>query len=323
MKRVESGFSLTVFERQNANSRRLAEYLHLYASHLAREHRTRTNELIQFLRKPPDDRRIMCFGLDHDGSPVGFAVMMVYAEKALAIVDHLVVAPNSRGHGAFFSFCELIARYLEQQRLQLEHVLAEIVIDNDVTTASIRPAMIIRLMRLIGFKVARVQYWAPDPSIVSEKHRCRAALLIASQPDRGELSIAHFREIISLLYLKHYENWYRATMNDAEFQSYSAAASEVRQEIEQRASRERRVILNGVRDQDMKFVIDASPATDVTSVLYILLILIPAAVGAAVAFKQELLIAAIAAGAALVIVSACLLSGRLRRVLLKTFRLTE
>lgn len=77
---------------------------------------------------------------------------------------------------------------------------------------SIRPALLVRLMRLVGFKAARAAYWAPDPTILHDRESCKAVLLFASQPDRDELPAVEFLRLVELIYKSHYQRWYERTM---------------------------------------------------------------------------------------------------------------
>jgi len=186
MTRVTSAFALEVFERKSARSPRLPKFLSIYVRDFGPEHRTQSNELMEFLEQPLDDRRIIYFGLTYKDEPCGFATLMHFPEGPLAIIDHLVIAPNMRGYGAFFSFCDLIAGYLEKQSLTVDYVIAEVMLDDQHMASTIKPTLLLRLMRLVGFRIAKVRYWAPDPDIVADPDRCRAALLLA--PSRSARS---------------------------------------------------------------------------------------------------------------------------------------
>src|SRR6266481_5924402 len=108
MRRLKPEFTVDVFERSDAKSAELADFLYVYVQNFSPTHRTDTNELIDFLENPPGDRQIVYFGLRFKGKACGFATLMIYAEPPFGIVDHLVIAPTHRGSSAFFDFCGLI-----------------------------------------------------------------------------------------------------------------------------------------------------------------------------------------------------------------------
>ena len=241
MATITSAFALEVFDRRRARSDRLAEFLAIYVQHFGPEHRTPTNELLDFLASPVDGQTIFYFGLTYDGAPCGFATLMYYSEGPIGIVDHLVVAPNFRGYGGFFTFCDLIVRYLEQRQISVDHILAEITLGHGSFVTSLTPAILMRMMRLIGFRVAKAAYWAPDPAILVDTESCRAALLVASRPEREDLPTSEFIHIVRLIYNEHYGKWYERTMARARYVKYQQVAEELFQKIQSSVTKEKRV----------------------------------------------------------------------------------
>ena len=321
MASIKSTFALETFDRKRARSDRLAEFLALYVHHFGPEHRTATNELVEFLSSPVPGQSITYFGLTYDGKPCGFATFMYYSDGPIGIIDHLVIAPNLRGYGAFFGFCDLIARYLERQRFPLDYIVAEVTITESSIVATIKPAVLVRLMRLIGFKAAKAAYWAPDPAILHDRDSCKAVLLFASQPDRDELLVTEFLRLVQLIYKKHYGLWYERTMPPERLRRYQKVADELLQKIKAGVSKERRIVLNGMKHLDLAFTLDPNPPADPSTLFYIGLLAIPAAVGIAVAFAQELRVAAAAAGLAVVLIALFAMHRKLRNLLMQAFRL--
>jgi hypothetical protein len=323
MRRFRSAFALEVFDRRNARSERLPAFLSLYVRNFGPEHRTNTNELMEFLIAPPVDRSITYFGLTYNGAPCGFATFMHYPEGPIGIVDHLVLSHNNRGYGAFFSFCELIATFLEERGVISDHVAAEIMLGDRQTASTISPLLLVRLMRIVGFRVAKVRYWAPDPAIISDAEGCKAALLLASQPERSDLPVEEFLHLVKGIYQSHYAGWYKITMSSQEFSSYLRAADEALKRIIQSVGMEKRVALNGMKNLDLQFVIEHNPPVDVSALTYIGLLVVPAAVGVAVALTQELWVTASAAALAVGLIAVLAARPGPRQALLRFFRLLE
>ena len=86
-------------------------------------------------------------------------------------------------------------------------------------------------------------------------------------------------------------------------------------------SKEKRIILNGMKNFDLVFSFDPSPEADPSAIFYIGLLAIPAAVGIAVAFTQELKVAAIAAALSIVVIALFTGNRRLRSLLMRAFQL--
>ena len=91
--RIKSGFSVDAFERAQSRSRRLADYLTIYVQNFAPSHRTKTNELLEFLEKPDEGRFIVYFGLSYFGKPCGFATLMLSPDSNVGVIDHLAISP--------------------------------------------------------------------------------------------------------------------------------------------------------------------------------------------------------------------------------------
>lgn len=82
-------------------------------------------------------------------------------------------------------------------------------------------------------------------------------------------------------------------------------------------------MLNGMKNIDLVFSLDPNPPANPSTLFYIGLLLIPAAVGIAVAFAQELRVAAVAAGLSIALIGLFAANGRLRNLLMQAFRLKE
>lgn len=318
---VTSAFALEVFDRRRARSDRLAEFLSIYVQHFGPEHRTPTNELVEFLLSPVKGQSIFYFGLTYDGKPCGFATFMHYPDGPIGVIDHLVVAPNLRGFGGFFMFCDLIAKYLEEKRIPIDHLVSEVTLSHPSSTPTIRPAILVRMMRLVGFKAVRSAYWAPDPAILEDVDSCRAALLLASQPERDDLPASEFARIVELIYRTHYGLWYERTMTKEKYERYRQVSEKLLLKIQSSVAKEKRVVLNGMKNFDLVFSLDPSPRPDPSTLFYVGLIALPAAVGLAVGFAQELKVAAIATTISIIIIALFATNRKLRGLLMRAFQL--
>lgn len=323
MDRLSSPFGIEVFERRNAKSRRLAEFMAIYVQNFGAPHRTEANELLDFLADPPPDRLIIYFGLTLDEAPCGFATFMYYPEGRLAIIDHLVVAPGHRGYGGFFSFCDLLTRYFEEKRITFDHLVAEVMLDDRNLASHLKPNILVRLLRMVGFRVAKIAYWAPDPMIVRDEDGCKAVLLIASQPERDCLSLDEFGKIVRIVYEVHYGVWYKRVMTRTDFARYEASANRKFIDVMELAGRGRTIVLNGMKNLDAVYLAPISPPADAPTLFYISLLALPSALTVVLALKQEFRLAAYTIATSLVLILFFVLSSPLRRLLRRAFRLEE
>lgn len=323
MRPIASDFALEVFDRGNARSARLGEFLTLYVQHMSPAHRTKTNELIEFLENPPPDRSIFYFGLTYRGERCGFATLMHYPEGPIAIIDHLVIAPNKRGYGAFFGFSELITSFVESKNLPFDHIVAEVMLEERQLATHMTPTILVRLIRWLGFKAAKMAYWAPDPSITRDRKGCKAVLMVASSPERHSATAEEMYAILEVIYLSHYLKWYERTMEPDQFAKYAAVAREVLAETRELIFQQGSIVLNGMKNFDLAYAIDRDNRPDATTLGYIALVAVPIVISIAVAAVQEIWVTLISGAISVAVVLLFAFHPKLRHWLLRFFRLAE
>lgn len=314
-RRLTSAFELEVFDQSLSARRRLERYLSIYVQYYSPVHRTSTNELIHYLGSPLEGRRIIYFGLSFHGQPCGFCALMHYPEQSVGVFDFMVIAPTRRGHGAFFIFADLIAEFLESKRITPNYLVAEVVLSEAPLTHGITPQLLIRLMRFLRFKRAKIPYLAPDPSIVRHPEGCRAVLMISPLPDTDIITAAEFIRIVELIYLNHYLLWFQGVMEIEQAEAYENAVRTACLRLADVAERQQLIVLNGMRDLDVTLV----PASEHRQLarIFVASTLALITIGVSLAQAPEITLAVFAVAA--VILSLALLSHRVRRRLLRLF----
>lgn len=316
-KRVRSAFELEVFDQSASAIRRLESFMAVYVQHFSPKHRTDTNQLLHFMRNPLPGRRIIYFGLTFEKEPCGFCVLMYYPASKIGIFDFIVIAPNRRGDGSFFVFSDLVSRYLEEKRIIADYFVAEIVTEGALGSEGLTPQKLARLLRHLSFKRARIPYTAPDPSMVQSVESCRAVLMIASTPDQGTISAAELMRIVDLTYFDHYLLWYGHFMTRDARSRYERAMANERARIAQAAKANDPVILNGMKDIDVRL----EPASETHRLALIAFVLTSALVTIALGVIPGRTTAVVIVLAILVLVSVAVRNRKLRRRLLRLFDL--
>jgi hypothetical protein len=310
---IRSSFAMEVFDQSASQLRRLEDFLDIYLKHFSPKHRTETNQFIHYQRNPLTGRRLIYFGLTYRGEPCGFCVLMFYPASSIGVFDFIVISPTARGHGAYFAFADLIAEYLEQKRIIADYFIAEIIADDGVADPLTGPQAIGRLVRLQGFKRARIAYYAPDPSIVRGLADCRAALMIASNNERKTIPASELLRVFDLIYFNHYLLWYGPFLSEEERMRYEAALTEERARFDQRAKAHDPIILNGMKDAEVRL----EPRSERHHAVLIVLGVLCAAVGVATVILPGIATGWVAIGLAAIAVGAVAISRRLRRLILK------
>lgn len=285
---LKSKFSVVVFEWADARSPELADYLHIYLQNLTPDHRTKTNELLDFLANPFPNQQIIYFGLKYRGKPCGMATLMVYPEVQLGVIDHIAISPTARGFGAFSAFCENIADYVERAEFSLNYLVAEVILGDHLATTGIGAAALIRLCKFVGFRLAHIPYYAPDTSLVSDRGSCRAALMILPQPDREKLMSAEVSTILHTIFFDHYAAWHKRVMLADEYSRYERAMRKEYEHLSQVVERAKTITINGMRNFDLLYVLDTPGRPTLNLAGAALLVGIPAVLTIVVSLIQEL-----------------------------------
>src|SRR5262249_5799546 len=106
--------------------------------------------------------RLYVFGLLEDKQAIGFALVFYFKKRHLVVVDHIAISRDARHFGAFFYFKELIARYIADQGLQIDYVIAEIVTAKDGDPHPVEPKLLIELLKQRSFKIVKMRYSTPN-----------------------------------------------------------------------------------------------------------------------------------------------------------------
>jgi hypothetical protein len=316
----KSGFAVVAFERRHARSRQLAEYLTIYLQNFAPAHRTKTNELVEFLENPDEGRMVVYFGLSYHGKPCGFATLMFYPAFSLGVVDHMAITQTARGYGAFFSFSDLISDYLDNKRVALNYLLTEVTLGEQPLSTGITPLTLVRLMRFLGFRLANLPYYAPDPLIVSNKEACRAALMIVSRPDKATMGSDELMSLLNVVYFKHYGEWYRRVMTAEVYSKYEEAIKEAFDQIGSFVHASKTIKINGMKNFELPYTVEPGGKIGVGVIGNMTLIALPAILTIALAFEQQTSLTTAVAVATIIIFGIALIP-RCRRFLFRFFQL--
>jgi hypothetical protein len=315
VRRVRSSFELQAFDQSVASARRLEDFLDIYVKHLSPKHRTDTNELIHYLREPLTGRRIIYFGMTFREEPCGFCALMYYASDRIGVFDFIVVAPTARGHGAYFAFADLIAEYLERRRIFADYFVAEVISDDGLSDSLTSPIAFVRLLRLQGFRRARIKYHAPDPSMVQSLASCNASLMIACNQKRETIAAGELLKIADLIYFNHYLLWYGPLLAPAVREKYEQALKDERARLAQRATSHDPIILNGMKDADVKL----QPVSERHQTALTLFLTASAAAGLVAAVSPGVTTGWIIIGVTALTLVAAVFNRRLRRFFLRIF----
>lgn len=320
IRRIQSKFVLEVFDGKLSSPKHLAGYLKIYLENIAPENRTATNELIGFLERPLDDRRIIYFGLQYAGTPCGFASLMFYPREAVAIADHVAIDTRVRGIGAFFALVDQISDYLEEVGIVPDYVVAEIMRRSQSLQGEINPAHLVRLLRVIGFRVLKIPYVAPHSGIKDHADRYQSALMVIPRQPINDIPADACRSLVELIYYGHYLKWYSRVWPPAETAIYKSALDKCFAAVARKIDENAFVKLNGtVMAADDVFP-GQTVAVHARNYTYSALFLVPIVLTLAISLTQELWLTTGALALSLGFLLVVFLKASWRKNLMRLFR---
>jgi hypothetical protein len=320
IRRIPSKFVLEVFDGKLSNPKQLAGYLKIYLENIAPENRTDTNELIGFLETPLNDRRIIYFGLKYAGVPCGFASLMFYPREAIAIADHVAIDARVRGIGAFFALVDQISNYLDEVGIVPDYVVAEIMRRSQSLQGEINPIHLIRLLRVIGFRVLKIPYVAPHSGITEHADRYQSALMVIPRQPINDIPAEACKSLVELIYYGHYLKWYTRVWPPAETAAYKTALDKCFEAVKRQIAATPFVRLNGAVVPTDETFPGQDVGTHARNYTYAALFLTPIVLTMAVSLAQELWLAAAAVGLSLFVLLVVFLKASWRLALMKLFR---
>lgn len=287
IRRIPSKFVLEVFDGRLANPRQLAPYLKIYLENIAPENRTDTNELVGFLENPLDDRRIIYFGLQYAGRPCGFASLMFYPKDGVAIADHVAIDTRVRGLGAFFALVDQVSSYLDEVGVVPDYVVAEIMRRSQSLQGDVNPGQLMRLLRVIGFRVLRIPYVAPHSGITAHPDRYQSALMVVPRQPISEIPAEECKRLVELIYYGHYLKWYSRVWPRSQTTRYKSALDKCFEVVSAKIANSSFVRLNGTALAMDDFVAGPGVAVHTRNFTYAAAFLIPVVLTLAVSLAQE------------------------------------
>ena len=298
-RRIKSKFALDVFDGKLTSKRALIRYIDIYLENISPENRTDTNEMIAFLEDPLPDRRIIYFGLSHANVPCGFAMFILYPTDRTAVVDQLAIDVKVRGIGAFFEFVDLISEYLTEKLIFPDYILVEIMKRSQSLQGEVNPGSLIRLLRVIGFRVVQIPYIAPHTGIVRNPDEYRSALMVVSRQSQSELSRDECTRLIELMYYTHYLSWYQKAWDDRRVAPYKHALEKCFKRLSERLQTMDFVRLNGAANAPEETFMRAGIAQHAPNYARAAILFAPIALTIVISLTQELWLTASVIGATL------------------------
>lgn len=211
MKDIATTYKLRRF--RNSKDKGFVNALSIYTKYFDSKSMTDTNEIIFWLDKDYKDFGdcFYCFGLINDNEIIGYAQLAYFKSEKIVFVDYIAIDDKHRRSDAFFIFIYKIKEFLENEKIQYNHILAEIVIDSHSKEPSNESKILIRLLKICGFGVIKTTYFQPRLGIYNKESDTNAILMVRSNVEESKIEFIKkdtFLQFINTIYYKHYKRWY-------------------------------------------------------------------------------------------------------------------
>jgi hypothetical protein len=204
---VQSSYMLKRFT--SSSDLDFASALLLYVRNTAANIRTDTNEITHWLdtfsAKFQDEFYV--FGFYRNKQLVGYAEAAYFRQERIFALDYLVIDKAARRSGVFHEFVDQLRFYLEDAHPEYRYGLAEVAYGSDERHPSQQSALLIRLLKSQGFRVARAPYYQPRLMHDDAESEMRAELLIYSATPVEQIRAETYLSIVRTIYYKYYLRW--------------------------------------------------------------------------------------------------------------------
>jgi hypothetical protein len=221
--------------------------LRLYSNAFPPSLKTNTNEITYWLdnySKFGGDR-FLVFAFYANKHLVGYAQLAYFDATCLVVVDYLVVDKAHRRDNVFFEFIEHLRVAIDASSIQVDYVVAEVALDEMSDDTSAKPMSLLRLLRYIGFGVARALYYQPQLGAKNYESKTRAALAISVTGDVPLKALRRetYLSIVETIYYRHYLRWY--SIYPEEEREYRKHIDKVFREVRDAVALQEFIVING------------------------------------------------------------------------------
>lgn len=245
MHETKSSYTLRLFK--NSSEPGFADILGIYAKFTNPALRTNSNEITYWLDQYNQrfEDRLYIFGFYVGEAPAGYAQLTYFTQERFAIIDYLTLHDNYLKNNVFFECMEHIKWFVERERLEINFLLFEVGCAGDTKEPSESGRLLIRLLKLHGFKVIRAPYFQPLLHKYNPESAIRAILLMWSNSPVEQIKRETYIQTIKTLYYRHYLRWHQIYSDEVE--SYSHELDKLNSAVEEELKKAKWVKINGHR----------------------------------------------------------------------------
>jgi len=223
-----------------------ASALLLYVRNTPPHIRTSTNEITAWLDACPKSftGKFYVFGFYLNNRLVGYSEAAYFPIEQVLTFDYITLDLPFRKNNVFFEFVDHLKRFFEQQHPEFRYALAEVAYGVGQQYPSQDSRLLVRLLKLQGFKVIRSPYFQPRLSLSQPDTEMRADLLVYAQASSDALPSETYLRFVRTLYYSYYLPW-KETNTPKTSAPYRRHIDKLFRRVELAIGRKRIVLING------------------------------------------------------------------------------
>lgn len=209
--------------------------MRIYTRYFPASLKTDTNEIAYWADHYAEcfEDQFLPFGFYVNQALIGYAQMAYFLKERLLVIDYLVVEKSHRRPNIFLEFVEHLRTTIDRLGLEVDYVVAEVGLQshNGIDRIDPHTRALLRLLKSVGFGVAKAPYIQPQLGLTNKESRTPAALVIDTRERSAVRQIQRetYLGIVRTIYFKHYLRWY-SIYADEKIQ-YNRHVSELFEEI--------------------------------------------------------------------------------------------
>jgi hypothetical protein len=240
-------YSLRRFDARSVKTTAFDKAIRIYSDTTGGRVKTDASQIVYWAERKDtefskDGDQVHVLGLMRDREIVGFALAFYVAEQRLFVVDHIAVTPAVRSMTAFEKFCELIGQHPKNESLYVDYFVVEVSDDVNEADPLLNAETLIRLLQIVGCRVAECSYFTPSADKNPPYNPLRAKLLLHTTAET-KISGSKLLAIVSAMHNGLYKNWYRPFAQD--YDKYCAHLRDIWHLVERDLGNKEYVVLSG------------------------------------------------------------------------------
>lgn len=230
-----------ILQRINSTQDKLyIEALKIYNKNTPPDIKTNTNEITHWVQQNDVNVHfeVIPFALLIDNQVVGFLMVSYLKKNMTIIIEYIALLDQYRVNVVFFSFMNLMKNYFSTEGYDIRYYIVEISNKNDGKSIDKESLFFMKFLCLEGYGKLDTIYKTLPLGINDCESSFSAFLYIKSNDSLTTISKSTYLSLVHEIYFNYFQNWYKTTMTNSDFEIYKKIVSNQYFELEKNLAKE-------------------------------------------------------------------------------------